>query len=339
MGAHHITAGILLLLATVILFGLKYVLTPKPGRFRAWGWAGLAVILLAEWLLFRGVRWVVVFFTPLAWTGYLLLVDAMVSSLRGRSRLSNSPREFFSLVFWSFPLWLIFEAYNLRLKNWTYVGLPLDPIVCGVGYVWSFATIWPAIHETADLVRALGFWGDAGKPRDALSRARLASLAVLGLLLVTLPVLLPVRAGQFLFGAVWMGFVPLLDPINYHLQGRSLLRDWEQGETATFRSFLLSGLVCGILWEFWNYWAGARWLYIFPIGQGSKIFEMPLLGYLGFPPFALECFVMYEFIRTLRRRLAGFSRQFDGGRRSISDRDPRVHDIGADRHVRPESQS
>jgi hypothetical protein len=27
--------------------------------------------------------------------------------------------------------------------------------------------------------------------------------------------------------------------------------------------------------------------------QGMKIFEMPVPGYLGFLPFALECFTMY----------------------------------------------
>jgi hypothetical protein len=51
--------------------------------------------------------------------------------------------------------------------------------------------------------------------------------------------------------------------------------------------------VCGWLWEFWNNWAAAKWHYVFPIGQGWKIFEMPAPGYLGFLPFALECFVMY----------------------------------------------
>jgi hypothetical protein len=27
-----------------------------------------------------------------------------------------------------------------------------------------------------------------------------------------------------------------------------------------------------------------------------KIFEMPLAGYLGFPAFCVECFVMFEFV-------------------------------------------
>jgi hypothetical protein len=34
-----------------------------------------------------------------------------------------------------------------------------------------------------------------------------------------------------------------------------------------------------------------------------KIFEMPLPGYFGFPPFALECFTMYVFIRAMWNRL------------------------------------
>ncbi len=56
-----------------------------------------------------------------------------------------------------------------------------------------------------------------------------------------------------------------------------------------FYALLLSGVVCGILWELLNFWAGAKWKYTVPWPQGPKLFEMPLLGYLGFPPFALGC--------------------------------------------------
>ena len=100
---------------------------------------------------------------------------------------------------------------------------------------------------------------------------------------------------------MWVGFVLLLDPLNHRAKGRSLLGELEAGRTTTICCLLASGLVCGIIWEFWNYWAAAKWLYIFPIMQDWKIFEMPLLGYLGFPAFALECFVMYEFVGTVRR--------------------------------------
>ena len=41
-----------------------------------------------------------------------------------------------------------------------------------------------------------------------------------------------------------------------------------------------------MLWEFWNYWAGAKWHYSVPIMENLKIFEMPVPGHLGFPAFA-----------------------------------------------------
>jgi hypothetical protein len=113
----------------------------------------------------------------------------------------------------------------------------------------------------------------------------------------------PREAAAYLFGLVWLGFIFLLDPVNYRLRLPSLLGDLAEGRRARLYSLLLSGLVCGFLWEFWNYWSAARWLYIFPIFQQWKIFEMPAPGYLGFPPFALECFAMYVTAAWLLGRL------------------------------------
>jgi hypothetical protein len=62
---------------------------------------------------------------------------------------------------------------------------------------------------------------------------------------------------------------------------------------------MLSGFLCGILWEFWNYWSRAKWHYTVPIMERLKIFEMPVPGYLGFPAFGLECFTMYVFLRIV----------------------------------------
>jgi hypothetical protein len=55
---------------------------------------------------------------------------------------------------------------------------------------------------------------------------------------------------------------------------------------------LLAGAFCGFLWELWNFRAGAKWIYTVPHLGFLKVFEMPLLGFLGFPPFALECYAM-----------------------------------------------
>jgi hypothetical protein len=56
-----------------------------------------------------------------------------------------------------------------------------------------------------------------------------------------------------------------------------------------------------LLWEFWNYWATAGWRYTipWPLDFGAHYFRMPILGMLGFPPFAMECYAMYHFLRRM----------------------------------------
>ena len=294
MNSAHVPVGIALVGVTIGFLGLKYFSRAKMDRFRLWGWAGLVMLALFEVLLFLRVGWVSVYFTPLCWTAYLLLADAAVYSLKRTSRLSDSPRDFLVLALASIPLWLIFEAYNLRMQNWTYVGLPSNPILRNFGYAWSFATIWPAIFETADLLQAMGLFSRPVHPHAPFSHVYRTTLAIMGVLFLAVPVLVPVGIGQYLFAPIWAGFFLLLDPLNYAWGGRSLLHDWERGDSSLFWNLMAAGLVCGVFWEFWNYWAAAQWLYIFPILQGWKIFEMPLPGFLGFPAFAVECFVMFE---------------------------------------------
>lgn len=301
MNSAHLPVGMVLVGVTVGFLSLRYFSRAKTGKFRPWGWAGVAMLALFGALLVFRVGWVAIYFTPLCWTAYLLLADAAVCSLKGSSRLSDSPRDFLLLALASIPLWLIFEAYNLRMQNWTYVGLPANPILRYFGYAWSFATIWPAIFETADLLQAMGLFNRPTRPHARFSRTYRTTLIVVGALFLIVPVLLPVGIGQYLFAPVWVGFVLLLDPLNYVWGGHSLLRDWENGDSTLFWNLMVGGLVCGVFWEFWNYWAAARWLYIFPILQGWKIFEMPLPGFLGFPAFAVECFVMFESVKVLAR--------------------------------------
>jgi hypothetical protein len=303
MNSAHLPVGMVLVGVTVGFLSLRYFSRAKSGAFRSWGWAGLGMLALLEILLVIRVGWVSIYFTPLCWTAYLLLADAAVCSLKGSSRLSDSPRDFLLLVLASIPLWLIFEAYNLRMHNWTYVGLPANPILRNFGYAWSFATIWPAIFETADLLQALGLFSRPIRPHTPFSRTCRTTLVVVGVLFLTVPMLLPVGIGQYLFALVWAGFVLLLEPVNYAWGGHSLLRDWENGDSSLFWNLMAAGLACGVFWEFWNYWATARWLYIFPILQGWKIFEMPMPGFLGFPAFAVECFVMFESVKVLAKGL------------------------------------
>ncbi len=300
--------GLAITFATLLVLGMEFA-RHRRLRFPAYGWVGLGLLAAAEVLLFRRVWPVTVYFTPAAWTGYILLADAMVFAVRGRSRLHDSPRGLLLVAALSIPLWLVFEAYDVRLRNWTYVGVPHQWAAALLGYGWSFATITPGIFETGDLVESFG-WFRAARP-VRFSNAAEWGMVVFGAACLIVPLALPQPIAAYLFALVWIGFVFLLDPLNHRLGLPSLLGDLAEGRRGRLYSLFLAGWVCGWLWEFWNYWATAKWHYIFPMFQRWKIFEMPAPGFLGFLPFALECFVMYV---TASWALRGFSAPVAEGR-------------------------
>jgi hypothetical protein len=268
-----------------------------------YGWLGLIGLVCAEALLFLGVRPLAIYFTPIAWSFYILVVDGAVLAIRGESRLHDHPRHFATIAFLSIPLWLIFEAYNLRLENWTYTGVPQAWPLALLGYGWSFATITPGIFETADLIESFGWFPTA--PALKFSPVLRNAMVAFGAGFLLAPLIVPQPLARKLFLLVWIGFIFLLDPVNDRLGLPSLMGDLGQGRPSRFYSLLISGFVCGWLWEMWNYWAAAKWHYIFPMFQQYKIFEMPAPGYLGFLPFALECFVMFVSAAGIARKLLG----------------------------------
>jgi len=249
----------------------------------------------AEIMLFAGVKIVRIYFTPLVWTGYILFIDSLVFRKKGLSLLISRPRELAFMLPLSILFWLVFEFYNLYIQNWHYVGLPENIFLKGAGYAWAFATIWPAILLTAEALESWSFISRR-KMRPLVIKNEFLFLALaLGVFCLILPLVVSPELAKYMAAPVWVGFIFLLDPLNYWMGRKSLLADIERGDPRTIYSLLISGLICGGLWESWNYWAGAKWHYTVPILDEVKIFEMPILGYLGFPPFALECYAMYFF--------------------------------------------
>jgi hypothetical protein len=86
------------------------------------------------------------------------------------------------------------------------------------------------------------------------------------------------------------------------------MKDLERGSAANLIASLLAGLVCGFLWETWNYWAISKWVYTVPYFEDLKLFEMPALGYGGFILFALETLLFFSLVNEIpasrRNRLA-----------------------------------
>ena len=163
-------------------------------------------------------------------------------------------------------------------------------------YTWAFATIFPALFETAELFKITLFKNWPHSTRIRLSKKVLAGIAVVGGLLALLPLILP---STWFAPVLWLSFIFFLDPLNSRRGWPSIAGDLALGDLRRLWSLLASGLFCGVLWEFWNFWSLSKWTYTVPYLGDIKIFEMPVLGYLGFPPFAIECWALYIFLRSL----------------------------------------
>jgi len=258
------------------------------------GHLGLAIIVVSEILLFSGVEFVSEWFTPIVWIGYILLMDHINERIGGWSLIMNRRREFYLMIPLSIACWVIFEIYNLHMKNWEYLNLPHNTWIRHFGYVVSFATIFPGIFQTYYFLDNIGLFRKLKSKKPLRLSGSFVYMEVTGLIFLLLPLLLPESGARYLFGAVWIGFILLLEPINYRLGFRSIIAELERGNYSTMANLFVAGIICGVLWEFWNYWASTKWVYILPFPVGFKIFEMPALGFLGFLPFAIECYSMFN---------------------------------------------
>lgn len=269
---------------------------------RLHGYAGLLIILLAEALLLSGDRVVGRWFTPIVWTGYILFIDALVYRVKGQSLLVTNRTEFLIIAVTSIVSWWLFEFYNaprfwqsdLELW-WHYHNLEPNPFLRRVGYDWAFATICPAMFETAELFSAVLFNKNTPARSAKLSNKTLSLIIASGCVSAALPL---IAISPWLVPLVWLGLIAMVDPIN-RLRGQpSITGDIQRGHYRRLFALLASGGLCGVLWEFWNYWALTKWTYTVPYLPDVKIFEMPVLGYLGFPFFAVESWAIYVFVRS-----------------------------------------
>jgi hypothetical protein len=158
----------------------------------------------------------------------------------------------------------------------------------------------PAVLETTELVSVLPFLARFKTARRLkISRSLPWILMYAGALGFAALVLVP----RFAFPLTWVWLVLLIDPLNY-LRGRaSLLGQIARGDWRLVVALALAAAVCGVFWEMWNYFAMPKWFYTVPFVGFLKIFEMPLLGYGGYWPFAWELYALYHLIwGVLQRR-------------------------------------
>jgi len=258
------------------------------------GVVGILLLILSEILHLKKIDPFYSWFYCFAWWSYILAVDAIIYRLKGNSLILSRTKEFFLMIPWSVFIWLIFESANLSLKNWYYINLPHSAVERWLGYAVAYGTVLPGIFETTELLETIEMFKKARIKRTRISQG--GHQVFLGVLCLVSSVVIP----KYFFPLIWVGFIFLLEPFNYRFGGRSLLKDLEEENPRKIYLLLVAGLICGLLWEFWNFWSLSKWIYTVPFFEELKGFEMPVLGFLGFPPFAIQAYVMYNFISLFR---------------------------------------
>jgi hypothetical protein len=256
----------------------------------------VAVLWALNWGL-EGMRTVWGFF-PM-WLGYCLTVDAMVFRRKGSSLWTRSRLGYVGLFFASIPCWWLFELINKRTQNWIYMTDPISDLEYALFASLSFSTVIPAVFGTSELASTFGWIRRLGSgPGIPPSRPVRLGFFTAGWIMLALLLAWP----RFFFPFVWLSVYFIVEPLNSWLGNRSLFEVTGQRDWRPVVALWTGCLICGLFWEFWNYWSFPKWIYQVPYVDFARIFEMPLLGYGGYLPFALELFAIYHLILGLLGR-------------------------------------
>lgn len=268
---------------------------------------GVALNALA-WIAMWGRigPWQYAFF-PL-WLGFILLLDGLNVARSGTSPLLRSRVRFVGLFGASSILWWSFEALNARVQNWHYhMDQTYSPLAYVLLTTLDFSTVLPAVMEIAELVTSFNALRPRLGPREVgprLSGRAAGVLIAIGVVALILPFVFP----QYAFALVWLCLIFVLDPINNLAGRKSAFAHWLAGDWRFLVGLPLATLICGFFWEMWNSRALPSWSYTVPFLNAAPaylpahLFEMPLLGYLGYLPFGVELFAMYQFVLLITRQ-------------------------------------
>jgi hypothetical protein len=227
------------------------------------------------------------YFYITSWWSYIIFLDAVLSLKQKRFIVLNRYLPFLIII--SSGYWCLFELINIRLQNWFYINLPQEISYRYFGYILGFGTVLPAIYLTQEAIQ------------NVLGRIHLRSIHVPHYSTYTLiaggaTLALSVAVPEYCFALAWVFPFLLCDGINYLRGSNSFMGNLQEGRVDLLISAILSGLICGFLWESWNYWSLTKWVYSVPYFEKGKIFEMPLAGYAGFLIFSLGTIAFRNFL-------------------------------------------
>jgi len=279
---------------------MDVIKTVKLYKFPFYGWFGILLVILF-WILnwsLEGLRTHWGFF-PL-WLGYCLTIDALVFLRKGSSMINRNPFIYVLLFVMSVPVWWLFEFFNGITQNWFYIG---SESFSDAEYFLlaslSFSTVIPAVLGTAELAGTFKWIKNLQHgPIIGTDGKTLLILFLSGCIMLLLLIIFP----KIFYSLLWISLYLIIDSINASVENNSLLLLTKNGDWRVIISLLTGCMICAFFWEMWNFFSYPKWVYYLPYVNVLKIFEMPLPGYIGYLPFSLEIFALYNFITGWFRR-------------------------------------
>lgn len=273
------------------LAGFKIRTTPTPLPW--WGNLGLLLMLVSwvvAWNRFSLLHNLQPYtFLPL-WLGYILLINGLTYIRGGSCLLVSRPCYFFVLFPVSACFWWFFEYLNRFVQNWYYVGIDDFSVIEYVFHAsLCFSTVLPAVLSTEEFLSSYPRLTEPLKASFVLHYRRTGFVEIAVFLASVIGLLGVGIWPDYLFPLLWLSPLFIIVTIKKNLGLPTIFDSISQGDWRPVWLPALAALLCGFFWELWNVRSSAHWVYSIPFVQKAHIFKMPILGYLGYLPFGLEC--------------------------------------------------
>ncbi|MDA8244195.1 MAG: hypothetical protein M0025_08770 [Elusimicrobia bacterium] len=216
-------------------------------------------------------------FFPFAAWSYVLLADNLSWRIKGSSALVSRTEEFLYAAAGSVALAAAAELLNLRLDAWHYFDQSSVLSTRWAGRLFGWGAALPSIFATCELLSAFGLFRSARSRPFRLRPGLPKALALSGGGALAAAAAYP--------SALWPLAVPALlllsEALNLRLGLPSLFRELAGGLPAKTLRLAAAGLICGLLWGWWNRGSGGNWqlsLEAFPGALRYLPAVFPLLG-------------------------------------------------------------
>lgn len=309
--------GFILFYSMPRLFGFKKIDVPelsletKKTKLPIWFWFGLIMwggTLFIDWMKFSEPKWIINWGAiPLFW-GFTLIIDGIVfKRTNGKSIISLRPKEILAIGLSSSFGWLLFEYLNFYVQEtWYY---PLGDLISDSEFtiyaVLGSSGLLPMAFEWNSLFHTFPKLKNRYKNGPKVFFPGWLRNIILVLAIATV-FLAPFYSNLF-FGVLWFSPMVIISIVLIKFGIWTPFNGVRKGDWSTLALFGLAYFVQGFLCEFWNYFSADHsavdgsiqsfnpdyWAYSLPYINVYHVFEMPVLGLMGYIPFGVYCAVWW----------------------------------------------